>query len=184
MQSFWIHWHLLQCFSDKVTCCWVFSRGKSFNVDVFLLHRALMTSCRPAWFFVAGPSFVLAVETLRRKIERSNLVAPARMGSAFPSRIKYHNAPGTSIGIRCNQFGRNPKAVACKSSLQGINAGDTGGNQTPLRGSMVRLINKHSIRARFPTRLDTLEEQTRKSLSKSRIILTSDTDVHWSFSRI
>lgn len=119
-----------------VVCAAECSRGNSFNVDrrVFLLHRALMTSCRPARFFVAGPSFVSAVETLRRKIERSNVATPARMGSAFPSRIKYHNAPGTSIGIRCNQFGRSPKAVACKSSLQGISAGDTGGNQTLLRG--------------------------------------------------
>lgn len=49
-------------------------------------------------------------------------------------RIKYHNASGTSIGIRCNQFGGGPKAAACKSSLQGISVGDTDGNQTPSRG--------------------------------------------------
>jgi hypothetical protein len=92
-----------------------------------------------------GPSFATsAVETLRRKIERSNLKrAPARAragqrhggeGDRRRRRIKYHNAPGASIGIRCNQFGGGPKAAACKSGLRGISLADTDGNQAPLRG--------------------------------------------------
>lgn len=116
--------------------------------------------CHPARFFVAGPSFVLAVETLRRKIERSNLVAHQPARDRRCRRIKYHNAPGTSIGIRCNQFGRGPKAAACKSSLQGIGIGDTDGNQTPPRGQWSDLYTS------IPYELDFLRTRCRWKLEK------------------
>lgn len=67
---------------------------------------------------------VICARSLKLYIVKSSGRAQTRQPRATRSRcccrIKYHNAPGTSIGIRCNQFGKGPKAVACKSSLQGI----------------------------------------------------------------
>lgn len=79
---------------------------------------------------------VICARPLKLYIVKSSGRTQTRQPRATLSRccccIKYHNAPGTSIGIRCNQFGRGPKAVVCKSSLQG--GGNTNENQTPLRG--------------------------------------------------
>jgi len=64
-----------------------------------------------------------------------------------------------SIGIRCNQFGKDPKAAACKSSLQGIGVGDTDGNQTPPRGQSSDLYTS------IPYEFDfTLQVKTQKTL--------------------
>lgn len=103
-------------------------------------------SRRPARFFVAGPSFVLAVETLRRKIEWSNLVAQQPARDRRCRRIKYRNASGTSIGIRCSQFGRGPKAAACKSSLQSIGIWRHRWKSNAVAWSTVRSVHEHSIR--------------------------------------
>lgn len=121
-------------------------------------------SCRPARFFVAGPSFVLAVETLCRKIERSNLVAHQPARDQRSCRIKYHNAPSTSIGIRCNQFGRGPKAAACKSRQVCKASALATPMEIKCRRVVNRSVHEHSIQAWFPAD----RWKTRKTFSENR----------------
>lgn len=159
------------------------SRGKDLNVDQCFAATCAydVGSCRPARFFVAGPSFVLAVETLRRKIERSNLVAHQLARDRRCRRIKYHNAPSTSIGIRCNQFGRSPKAAACKSSLQGIGVWRHRWKSNAAAWSMVRPVYEHSIQVWFSA--DTRYKWKFEKPFWKTTIIASDANIEVSLTR-
>lgn len=105
---------------------------------------------------------------------RTQTRQPRATRSRCCCRIKYHNAPGTSIGIRCNQFGKGPKAVACKSSLQGIGGGNTNENQTPLRGQWSDPYTSIPYEFDFQR---TCRVRTRKTLSGNRNYTANDTSI-------
>jgi len=130
------------------------------SIDVFLLQHALITLIR----VVRHDGFSSQIRHLCSPLKLYVVKSSGRTWSCtspheIGCRIKYHNAPGMSIGIRCNQFGKDPKAAACKSSLQGIGVGDTDGNQTPPRGQSSDLYTS------IPYEFDfTLQVKTQKTL--------------------
>lgn len=151
-----------RCPSDPPSPLPRFRRGMSVSRSCARERHAVRRGSSSARFVICDK--FRRCETLRRKTGRfrtwTRQPARAQRGgerergreggrSARWRCIKYHNAAGTSIGIRCNQFGGGPKAAACKSSLRGIGSAGTTPMEIKRRAAAWSMVRYPRARARI-----------------------------------